>query len=236
MNSESFEPTDPSAIIGALMKASSGKYRDNLQKFAINPGEALGVPVPEIRKIAKGVLPGRSIALELWSSGVHEAMILATMVFPPNELTLKEASNMLKEIRSWDLCDHFTGNLVANSTIAIRTIADWLQMESEFERRAAFSTIAQLDRRKFYTAENVKFFFNCIRKAATDDRNFVKKAVLWAILAIGKTCREYNSLTILVAKEISGMDSKPAKWIAGRALKELTSGKVAEHLEKLPCP
>ena len=225
--------SDCKDIVKALQNASSRKYLDNLPRFAIDHEGALGVPVPEIRKIARAVPSGKAIALELWETGIHEAMILATMVFPSRDLTFQEAGKMVEDIKSWDICDHFTGNLVANSPIAVRAITSWCSQEGEFVRRAAFSTIAQLEHKKAYAGENLELFLHSIKDAARDPRNFVKKAVLWALVEIGKSSIENNSLAIEASKEISAMDSKPAKWIARTALKELTSGKVIERLGKL---
>lgn len=223
------------SITGALRNASSQEYYNNLPRFSINGRNALGVPVPEIRKIAKDIRPDKAIARKLWSSEIHEAMILATMVFPPGDLTMEEAELMVNDINSWDLCDHFTGNLVCNSSIPFKAVAAWYSRKEEFVKRSAFSTIAQLDHRKHTSWENERFFLECITKAAGDGRNFVKKAVSWAIREIGKSCKENHKMAIDAAMDISAIDSKSAKWIASSALKELNSIKVRVRVENLHC-
>lgn len=222
-------------IIQALKLASREEYLENLPSFAIKGKGALGVPVPEIRKIAKLTGKSRSIATGLWATGIYEAMILATMVFPPETLTLEDAGSMVKDIESWDLCDHFTGNLVCNSPIAMQAVRSWHSRDEEYVRRSAFSIIAQIDHRKLYNESNAMFFLDCIKAAPDDGRNFVKKAVCWALREIGKSCRENHELAMDAAVELAGTNSKAAGWISRTAVRELNSRKVLEHVEKKPC-
>lgn len=214
-----------------LRRAANIDYWNNLRRFSIPQSNSLGVPIPDLRRIARHVVNTKTLALELWGTGIHEAQILATMVFPPGELTMEDAGRMVEDIDSWDLCDNFAGNLVCNSGIALEAVASWHGNEGEFIRRAAFSIIAQLDKSKNCTAEDVVFFLECIESAATDSRNFVKKAVGWALRDIGKTGREYNLMSMETARKLSGMDSRSARWISRTAIRELSSAKIQKRLE-----
>lgn len=222
-------------IVDRLKKVSNIDYWNNLRRFSIPQKNSLGVPVPEIRRFARYIAHNKSIAMELWKTGIHEAMILATMVFPADELSLDEADLMVQDVDSWDLCDHFTGNLVCNSAIALEAVKSWYARDEEFVRRSAFSTIAQLDKKINFPENDIVFFLQCIETAADDERNFVNKSVLWAIKEIGKSCFEYNKLALDTAKRLSEANSKSAAKIGKAAIKELNSRKVRSMVEDKSC-
>lgn len=217
-------------IVERLKKVSNIDYWNNLRRFSIPQKNSLGIPVPEIRRFARHIEQSRPIAMELWKTGIHEAMILATMVFPPEQLTMEEANVMVGNVDSWDLCDHFTGNLVCNFRVAIEAAEEWYSRDEEFVKRSAFSIIAQLDRKNF-TEKDVKFFLECILASVEDERNFVAKAVSWALREIGKSCMEYNRLAMDTAIRISEMKSRSAARIGRTVIKELSSRKVRARLE-----
>ena len=213
-------------ILDVLKAVSNNRYLKNMARFSINSEGALGIPVPEIRKISGRIGQSKCLALKLWSSGIHEAMILATIVFPPNELTMPVAERMVNKIESWDICDHFAGNLLSNSPIFLQAIEEWHSREEEFVQRSAFSIIAQLDVAEFQKKDAVQYYLDCIRTSALDERNFVKKAVCWAHRVIGKSSSENHASAIKLASELGKLESKPAKWIAGATIRELDSEKV----------
>ena len=221
-------------IVERLKKVSNIDYWNNLRRFSIPQKNSLGVPVPEIRRFARHIEHSVSIAMDLWKTGIHEAMILATMVFPPEQLTIEEANTMVENVDSWDLCDHFTGNLVCNSKVAIKAVEEWYSRDEEFVKRSAFSIIAQLDMKNF-TEKDVKFFLECILASVEDERNFVTKAVSWALREIGKSCMEYNSLAVNTAIRISEMESRSAARVGRTAIREISSRKVRARLENTLC-
>ncbi len=221
-------------ILDALKAVSNNLYLKNMARFSINSDGALGTPVHEIRKISGGIVQSKGLALKLWSSGIHEAMILSTIVFPSNELTMPVAEKMVNKIESWDICDHFAGNLLANSHIFSQAIEKWHSREEEFVQRSAFSIIAQLDVAEFQKEDTVEYYLNCIRTSALDERNFVKKAVCWALRVIGKSSRENHASAMKLARELEKLESKSAKWIAGTTIKELDSEKVKTRVLRNP--
>ena len=204
-----------------------------MKHFSINSDMALGVPVPNIRKISGRIGQSEGLALELWSSGIHEAMILSTMVFPSNELTMPVSEKMVSKIGSWDICDHFAGNLLSNSPIFSQAIEAWHSREEQFVQRSAFSIIAQLDVSEFQKRDAVEYYLECIRTSALDERNFVKKAVCLALRVIGKSSSENHSSAMKLARKLEKLESKSAKWIASTTIKELDSERVKTRVLRI---
>jgi 3-methyladenine DNA glycosylase AlkD len=192
----------------------------------------LGVSIPSLRKLAKDIGKDHSIAQELWKTEIAEARIVAAMIDDPTQVTEAQMEDWVKGINSWDVCDQVCMNLFEKTPLAWRKIIDWAERKEEFVKRTAFSLIACLawhDKK----ASDDKFvaLFPIITLAATDERNFVKKAVNWALRNIGKRNRNLNRATIDISKEIQKLDSKAARWIASDTLKELESDAVQKRLK-----
>jgi len=192
-----------------------------------------GVSVPEIRKIAKEYRKDHELALELWKTGISEARIVAAMIDDPEKLTERQMEEWVKDINSWDICDQVCMSLFEKPPPAWKKILDWSEREEEFVKRTAFALTACLawhDKE----AEDKKFIrlFPAIKHGATDERNFVKKAVNWALRNIGKRNPNLNKTAIKAAKEIQRIDSKAARWIASNAIRELESEAVQRRLRK----
>ncbi len=206
---------------------------EGMARFAIVGEGRLGVSVPDMRKLAKEIGKDHKLALALWKTGIPDARILAGMVAEPDKLTEEQMDSWVKDFDSWDVCDQVSMNLFEKTPWAERKIHEWSQREEEFVKRTAFALIACLawhDK----TAENEKFIslFPVIKNGATDDRNFVKKAVNWALRNIGKRNPALNRAAIGLAQEIKELDSKAARWIANDALRELQSDAVQQRLRK----
>jgi len=165
--------------------------------------QRLGISVPDMRKIAKELGKDHKLALELWKTGKPEARIVAAMIDEPEKLTEKQMEDWVKDINSWDVCDQVCMNLFEKTPLSWKKILDWSEREEEFVKRTAFTLIACLawhDK----GAEDEKFIklFPVIKRGATDERNFVKKAVNWALRNIGKRNTNLNRSAIKFAKEI----------------------------------
>jgi 3-methyladenine DNA glycosylase AlkD len=204
---------------------------EGMARFGMAPEQRLGVSVPDMRKLAKEIGKDHELALELWKTGIAEARMVASMVDDPAELTEEQMEQWVKGFNSWDVCDQVCMNLFDKSPLAWKKIADWSEREEEFVKRAAFSLIACLawhDKK----AGDDRFvgLLPVILRGATDDRNFVRKAVNWALRNIGKRNPELNEAAINAAKEIRLLDSKAARWIAADALRELESEAVQDRL------
>jgi 3-methyladenine DNA glycosylase AlkD len=208
------------------------KNIEGMARFGINPKNTLGISVVDIRAMAKQIGKDHLLAQQLWSSGIHEARILATIVDDPKLVGEEQMENWVKEIDSWDICAQCCGNLFDKTKFAYQKAAEWSKNNKEFVRRAGFSLMAYLavHDKKSSDEEFVKFL-SAIQAAATDDRNLVKKAVNWSLRQIGKRNIQLNRLAIETAKEIQKIDSKSAKWVASDALRELTGKAVQERLK-----
>lgn len=218
-------------VLKELRKHYSKKNIEGMNRFAI-PGE-IGVSVYEIRRIAKKIGKNHKLALELWKTNIHEARVLASMVDEPEKVTEKQMEKWVGDFKSWDLCDQVCLNLFDKTPFAYKKVNEWSKREEEFVKRTAFALIAVI---AFHDKEaddkKIMKFFPIIVREATDERNFVRKAVNWALRQIGKRNKSLNKEAIKVAKRIEKIDSKTARWIAKDALRELQSEKVQERLKK----
>lgn len=211
-------------ILKLLKDRSDPKVVAGLARFGIDPKNALGVPVPVLRQIANETGKNHLLAQRLWSSGIHEARILASMIDSPEDVSEEQMELWVNDFDSWGVCDQCCGNLFDKTSLAFRKAVEWSERDGEFVKRAGFvlmATLAVHDK----NAKDEKFmeFFPIIRRESTDNRNFVRKAINWALRQIGKRNPNLNKRAIKAAKEIRKMDSKSAKWIASDAIRELTS-------------
>jgi 3-methyladenine DNA glycosylase AlkD len=220
-------------VIEQLKSKAKPDQLDGMARFAIAGEKRLGVSVPDMRKIAKGVGKDHQLALDLWDTGVPEGMIVAGMVAEADKLTEQQMESWVVDINSWDVCDQVCMNLFEKSPLAEKKIYDWSQREEEFVKRTAYALIACLAwHDKDASDEDFTKYFPVIVAGATDERNFVKKAVNWALRNIGKRNQALNKSALNVAYEIKEIDSKSARWIASNAIRELESEKIQERLRK----
>lgn len=201
-----------------------------MARFGINPHGTLGVDIYTLRKMAKEIGVDHALALQLWESGIHEARILASYVADPQQMSEAQIERWAADFDSWDVCDQVCG-LFEATPFGYRKAVEWAGREEEFVRRAAFALMAGLAvHDKKAPDEQLAAFFPVIVQASDDERNFVKKAVNWALRNIGKRSRALNAQAIAAAREIQARGSRPARWIAADALRELTSEKVQARL------
>jgi 3-methyladenine DNA glycosylase AlkD len=193
-----------------------------MARYGISSKGTLGVPIPVLRKLAKEAGRNHKLAAELWTSGIHEARILATLIDDPARVTGRQMDRWAGDLDSWDVCDQACHNLFRYTPWAFEKAAKWARARREFVRRAGLSLMAGLAV-KARTASDAQFeaFFPLIAEAAVDDRNMVKKAVNWALRQIGKRNPTLCAKAIVIAVEIGHLDSRAARWIAADALREL---------------
>nr|NIS71377.1 DNA alkylation repair protein [Pseudomonadota bacterium] len=164
---------------------------------------------------------------------IQEARILAAMIDRPEEVTEQQMEEWVKDINSWDVCDQVCMNLFERTPFARKKISEWSRREEEFVKRTAFSLIACLAwHDKKAPDQDFIELLPIIKSGATDERNFVKKAVNWALRNIGKRNPGLNRAAIKAAKDIQKMDSKTARWVASGAIRELESEAVQKRLRK----
>lgn len=202
-----------------------------MARYGIATERAFGITVTQLRGYARTLGRDQELAAELWDSGVHEARLLATMVAEPALVTEVQVDAWIRDVDSWDLCDGLCGNLVDRTPFALDKVVEWTARDEEFVKRAGFALIAWMAvHRKDLNDECFEAFLPTIREGSTDERNYVKKAVNWALRQIGKRSEGLNRRSIETARDIQRMDSRAARWIATDALRELTSEPVQERL------
>ena len=233
MNHSDKAPYSTETVLKLLRAEARPGQLEGMARFGMSIENRLGVSIPVLRKLAKQIKKNHQLALQLWETGIAEAQILAAMIAVPEELTESQMESWVKDFNSWDVCDQVCMNLFDKSPLAIKKIHDWAEREEEFVKRAAYALIACVawhDK----DAEDDQFIrlFPVIKRGCTDERNYVKKSVNWALRHIGKRNVHLNKAAIDLAEEIRQMDSKAARWIASDALRELQSENVQKRLRK----
>lgn len=219
-------------ILARFKQLGSETNRKGMVRFGIEADNAFGLRLREIRKLAREIKTNHDLALQLWQTGKHEARILATMVADKNQTDKKLMLAWANEFDSWDICDQACGNLFCFTAQAYEMIPVLAKDTHEFVRRTAFSLLAYLavhDKK----AEDKKFvqFLPLIAKYSSDERNFVKKAVNWALRQIGKRNRALRSHVLKLAEELSTLTDKTKAWIGKDAVKELSSKSLETRLK-----
>ena len=220
-------------VLGKLQGKANPEHLEGMAKCGIAVEQRLGVSVPDMRKLAKEIGRDHRLALALWSTGIAEARILAAMIDDPDKLTEEQMEDWVKGINSWDVCDQVCMDLFRKNQLAWKKILDWSKREEEFVKRTAFSLIACLAWHDKKAADE-KFLelLPIIIREAVDERNFVKKAVNWALRNIGKRNLNLNRAAVNTAREIQRLDSKVARWIAADAIRELESDAIQSRLRR----
>ncbi|HUW43005.1 MAG TPA: DNA alkylation repair protein [Thermoplasmata archaeon] len=209
-------------IIKKLEKEANPINVAGMTRFGINPDKTLGVSIPFLRKLAK----------ELWLSGIHEARILAGLIDDPDRVTERQMDRWVEDFDSWDVCDQVCSSLFDKTGFAYEKAFEWTSRDEEFVKRAGFVMMAALSvHDKKSSDKEFERFLPIIVREAKDERNYVRKAVNWALRQIGKRNGRLNIKAIQTAEKIRRIDSKSARWIASDALRELRSEAVKKRLD-----
>ncbi len=220
-------------VIRILESESDLSERKGMERVAINPDRAYYIKMPVLRKIAGDIGKDHELALELWDYDYHETKILATLVEDYELVTREQFDKWVRNIKTWNECDQACINVFYKLDFVLDAIDSCSNSEEEFVKRTAFVLIAVLAVHDKKSSDDYFLdFFPLIREASVDERNFVKKAVNWAIRQIGKRNVYLNQKAIELSEELWGYDSRSAKWIAKNALKELKSDKIQERIYK----
>jgi 3-methyladenine DNA glycosylase AlkD len=218
-------------VLRSLERMGDPVRRDAMGRYGIDTSRALGISVTELRRLARALGHDHELAAALWASGVHEARILASLVDEPARVSEAQMDAWVADLDSWDVCDAVCGNLFDRIPFALDKAVEWTAREPEFERRAGFALIAWAAvHRKDLPDGAFASLLPLIRERSTDDRNFVKKAVSWALRQIGKRSAGLNTKAIRTAEQIERMDARASRWIAREALRELRSDAVQARL------
>jgi 3-methyladenine DNA glycosylase AlkD len=222
-------------IVRELRAKASPKNVEGMARFGIRSKDILGISIYDLRPMAKQIGKDHTIAAELWSTGIHEARLLAGFIDDPKKVTEKQMEAWAADFDSWDIVDQVCSSLFDKTPYAYAKAVEWSSREEEFVKRAGFVLMAALSVHDREAPDRAfTRFFPIIKREATDDRNFVKKAVNWALRQIGKRDIALNKSAVKLAREIQKIDSKSARWIAADALRELESDKVRKRLTDKP--
>ncbi len=220
-------------VLGELRKLADPKARASLAYFGVHAPKAYGISAPELHALALRIGRDQKLAEQLWYSGIHEARILAPLIGEPHKITSAQMERWVRDFASWDVVDTVCCYLYAFAKPAWEKTYQWSERREEFQKRAAFSLIAYLSY-KDKSSEDARFeeFLAVIERESNDERNFVRKAVNWALRNIGKRNRRLNRAAIRSAERIRKQSSRTARWIAADALRELRSAAVQARLRK----
>lgn len=220
-------------VLLELKRLASPKVRAKMAYFGVKVPKAHGISQPVLHALARRIGKNHGLAEQLWISGIHEARILATLIGEPDKVTATQMERWSREFDSWDLVDAACCYLYAESSPAWRQVEAWSNRNDEFVKRAAFSLLAYLSYKdKQAPDERFERFLRVIEREAHDERNFVRKAVNWALRNIGKRNSYLNRAAIRTGERIRRQESRSARWIAADALRELRSDAVQQRLRR----
>lgn len=224
-------------IFQSLELFENPKNVAGMERFGIVTKKAYGLTAPEIKQIAREVKKQtkdrHALALELWETGVYEARAIAFLIDDPKKVTAEQMDSWAADFDNWAVCDGACGYLFCRTEMAYEKAFEWSEREEEFIKRAGFALMAYLAvHDKKASDEKLAQFLPVIESKSDDERNFVKKAVNWALRQIGKRNLALNKLALETGEKIKAQDSKPARWIAADALRELRSAQVQEKLQR----
>jgi len=215
-----------------LRELSRPQDLDGMARFGIPKERNLGVRVPELRRLARQIGTDQTMAERLWDLGYRETRLLASMIYPPHAMSEAQMESWLKELDSWEITDGCALNCFWSHPLARRKAVEWSKREREFEKRAGFTLMAILAvKDKAMCNEDFIPYLEAVRAEAEDGRNFVKKAINWALRQIGKRNEILNCKSIETSELLQRSESRAARWVAADALRELRSSAVQERLK-----
>jgi 3-methyladenine DNA glycosylase AlkD len=219
-------------IIEQLRAQGSEHNRAGMGRFGINVERAFGMSIPSLRGTARLIGRNHELALALWASGWHEARLLAVFCDEAERVTVGQMDRWAGDFNSWDITDQCCNNLFIRTPFAEQKVREWAQRDEEFVRRAAFAMIASLAvHSRTMTDRDFRSMLELVRAAADDERNFVKKAVNWALRQIGKRNIALHNEALAVAEELALRPSKAERWIARDALRELQKPETIARIQ-----
>jgi 3-methyladenine DNA glycosylase AlkD len=224
---------DVDSVLAWLKRHSSAAAREGMARYGIPSDNASGVSVADIRRLGKRLGRNHELALALWDTGNYEARMLAPFIDEPARVTPAQMERWCRDFDSWAICDALCFHLFDKTPHAWPRIAKWSGRREEFVKRAAFALLASVALHD-KTAPNALFLksFVLIERAATDDRNFVKKAVSWALRGIGKRNPTLNAAAIKLARRLAESSHPAARWTGKDALRDLATPATRRRLER----
>lgn len=220
-------------VLDHLKSLGSEENRQGMLRYGIRIERALGISHGDQRRIAKAIGRDHERAFALWDSGITEAQFIASLTADPKRFTADDARRWAAEFDSWDIVDGVS-DLFVDTDHWLGLIDDFAKDEREFVRRTAFAMMAwSVVHRKKEPEETFLRFLATIRRHADDERNFVRKAVSWALRSIGKRSAQLNTDALDLARDLAASDDKTRRSIGKDAVRDLTSEKTRQRLERI---
>lgn len=218
-------------ILRRMASLGSARGIAMMKHFGITGVKGFGLSAPKLHRLAKEIGRDHELAEELWRTGIHDAHCLAALVDEPSRVTEEQMERWARDFNSWDVVDACCRYLFLYTPFAWKKTGEWSRRKEEFVKRAAFSQMAYLAQHDKQASDS-RFvsLLPILRREAGDERNFVRKAVNWALRQIGKRNLALNRRAIATAKRIRALDSRAARWIAADALRELQSDPVQRRI------
>lgn len=220
------------SVLGQLHRLANPEVAKGAERFGIKGANVLGISAPQLRAVAKSIGTNQKLSLALWPAGFHEARVLAALIGEPALVSKSQMERWVRDFDNWGVCDACCSELFIYTPFAREKALRWSSQKKEFVKRAGFVMMAATAVRLKHLGDGEFFpMLRAIRREATDERNFVRKAVNWALRQIGKRNSHLNSLAMETARQIGAMESRSARWIASDALRELQSSAVRRRLQ-----
>ena len=219
------------SIVGELRRLGTKRNVEGMARYGIRAEKVFGVSKPKLDALARKIGKNHALGLELWSTGIQDAKILAGLISEPGKVTASQMELWVRDFDNWDSCDGTCCHLFVLAKPAWPKAFAWTKRKEEFQKRGGFALAAYLAYRD-KSANDGKYlsFLKVIEREADDDRNFVRKAVNWALRNIGKRNRRLNRAAIATARRLRKRESSAARWIAADALRELEGEAVQARL------
>ncbi len=226
------EPSSSAEEIVAHLKSLRNETNiAGMGRYGIDTSNALGITTPQMQAIVRQVKRNHGRALQLWQTGLRDARMAAILTADPHRLTKEEARSWAAGFNSWEIVDT-AADLFTQTPFWPELIAEFAADEREYVRRTAFAMIAGATvHNKQEPDDRLLAYLPLIEAHATDPRNFVRKAVNWALRNIGKRNRACHAPALALAEKLAASDDKTARWIGRDALRELRSEKVLARLK-----
>jgi 3-methyladenine DNA glycosylase AlkD len=221
------------AALTALEKLSTKRDRENLARFGITAPKAFGVSVSNIQKVAKKLGRNHDLAGELWKTGWYEARMLTSFVDEPARVTPAQMDRWCRDFDNWGICDTVCFHLFDRTPHAWTMVRKWSGKREEFVKRAAFALLASLAvHDKIGSDGRFLDSLALIERSATDERNFVKKGVSWALRTVGRRNTALHGAAVKLAKRLSTSPEPAARWVGKDALRDLTRPAVLRQVAR----
>jgi 3-methyladenine DNA glycosylase AlkD len=219
--------------VNELKRHGERRNVEGMARFGIRAKKVYGVSKPKLDKIVRRIGKNHNLGLKLWETGIHDARLLGMLISEPQKVTSRQMERWVRDFDNWDVCDGTCCHLFVDAQPAWAKAFAWSTRKKEFEKRAGFALAAYLAvHDKVAGDAQFRKYLEVIEREAGDERNFVRKAVNWALRNIGKRNPRLNGAAIACAERIQQGGTRAGRWIAADALRELKSEAVQTRLRQ----